>query len=250
MGVRAPKVSGLTGPAKAFFAAAAAARDRVLLVVPTDGEVDRMTTDVRFFLTALDGLSETDVERVVLPFPSHEVDPYRGLAPHMDIASARARALHALTTGEARIIVASAAGLLPRVSAPQHVQSTSLTLRTGQEISPIDLGDLLAAAGYTREDPVDQSGEFCVRGGVVDFFPAGAKSPVRLEFIGDMIESIRSYDPATQRSIRPRLSPSRTCSANRMARIVPRRCSTISGRTGSRTSSCRNPKRSTRRATS
>ena len=200
IGVRAPRVSGLTASAKGFFAAAAAARDRVVLVVPTDGDVERMTGDARFFLTAIEGLSDADVERIVLPFPSHEVDPYRGLAPHMDIASARARALHALHTGSARIIVASAASLLPRVSAPLHVQSTSLTLVPGQEIAPPDLGDLLAAAGYTRQDPVDESGEFCVRGGVVDFYPAGAKQPVRLEFIGDNIESIRAYDPASQRS--------------------------------------------------
>jgi transcription-repair coupling factor (superfamily II helicase) len=203
MGVRARRVSGLTPAAKAMFAAASAARDPVLLVVPTDADVERMTGDVRFFLTALDGLSGTDAERAVLPFPSHEVDPYRGLAPHMDIASARARALHALLAGTARIVIASAAGLLPRVSAPQHLQSTSLALAPGQDISPIDLGDLLASAGYTRQDPVDESGEFCVRGGVVDFYPAGAKQPVRLEFVGDTIESIRTYDPATQRSIAP-----------------------------------------------
>ena len=203
MGVRAAKVTGLTAAAKAMFAAAAAARDHVLLVVPTDADVERMTGDVRFFLTALDGLSDTDAERAVLPFPSHEVDPYRGLAPHMDIASARARALHALTAGTARVVIASAAGLLPRISAPQHLQSTSLVLSPGQDISPTDLGDLLASAGYTRQDPVDESGEFCVRGGVVDFYPAGARQPVRLEFVGDTIESMRTYDPATQRSIAP-----------------------------------------------
>jgi transcription-repair coupling factor (superfamily II helicase) len=203
MGVRAPKVSGLTATAAALFAAAAAGRDRVLLVLPTDAQVERMTGDVRFFLMALDGLSDTEAARAVLPFPSHEVDPYRGLAPHLDISSARARALHALTAGTGRIIIASAAGLLPRVSAPEHIQSTSLSLAPGQEISPTDLGDLLAAAGYTRQDPVDESGEFCVRGGVVDFYPAGAPQPVRLEFVGDNIESIRTYDPATQRSTHP-----------------------------------------------
>jgi transcription-repair coupling factor (superfamily II helicase) len=200
MGARVPRVTGLTPAAKALFAAAAAARDRVLLLLPTDADVERTTGDVRFFLTALEGLSDADAERVVLPFPSHEVDPYRGLAPHMDIASARARALHALTTGTARVVIASAGSLLPRVSAPEHIQSTSLSLAAGQEISPIDLGDLLAAAGYTRQDPVDESGEFCVRGGVVDFYPAGSVQPVRLEFVGDTIESIRTYEPASQRS--------------------------------------------------
>jgi transcription-repair coupling factor (superfamily II helicase) len=200
MGAPARRVTGLTPPAKGMFAAAAAARDRVLVVVPADAEIDRLTADVRFFLAALEGLSAAEVERAVLPFPSHEVDPYRGLSPHFEVASARARALHALTQGTARIVVASAAGLLPRVSTPQHVTSTSLSIAPGQEISPTDLGDLLSAAGYTRQDPVDQTGEFCVRGGVVDFFPAGAAQPIRVEFVGDDVESIRHYDPETQRS--------------------------------------------------
>ncbi|MEO5894866.1 MAG: transcription-repair coupling factor [Vicinamibacterales bacterium] len=201
MSAPAGRVSGLTEPAKGMLAAALASREHVLLVVPTDTDLERMTADTRFFLSALEGLSDADLERAVLPFPSHEVDPYRGLAPHFEIASARARALHALGEGTARILIASAGGLLPRVSAPQHIKSTSLSLKPGQDISPTDLGDLLAAAGYTRQDPVDESGEFCVRGGVVDFFPAGAKQPIRLEFVGDNIESIRAYDPSTQRSI-------------------------------------------------
>jgi transcription-repair coupling factor (superfamily II helicase) len=200
LGAPAPRVSGLTAPAKALFAAAAAERGRVLLVVPTDADIETTTRDAWFFFSALEGLSETEVERAVLPFPSHEVDPYRGLAPHFDIASARARALHAVVEKTAKLIVASAAALLPRVSPPAKLNAVSLTLTPGQEISPTDLGDLLAAAGYTRQDPVDENGEFCVRGGVVDFYPAGAREPVRLEFVGDTIESIRSYDPATQRS--------------------------------------------------
>ena len=200
MGVPARRVTGLTAPATAMFAAAAASRDRVLFVLPTDADVERATADTRFFLAASEGLSDSEVERAVLPFPSHEVDPYRGMAPHFEIASARARAMHALAEGTARIVVASAAALIPRVSAPQRVKSASLNLTPGQDISPTDLGDLLAAAGYSRQDPVDESGEFCIRGGVVDFFPAGAKQPVRLEFVGDTIESLRTYDPGTQRS--------------------------------------------------
>jgi transcription-repair coupling factor (superfamily II helicase) len=202
IGSHAARITGLTPSAKAMYAAASAARWRTLLVVPTDSDVERTTLDARFFFAALEGLSDAEVERVVLPFPSHEVDPYRGLAPHFEIASARARALHALASAAhpARLIVASAAALLPRVSAPGRLGAVSLTLTPGQDISPVDLGDLLAAAGYTRQDPVDESGEFCVRGGVVDFYPAGANQPLRLEFMGDTIESIRSYDPSTQRS--------------------------------------------------
>jgi transcription-repair coupling factor (superfamily II helicase) len=200
IGVPGRRVAGLTGPAAAMFAAAAAARDRTVLVVPSDADVERMTADARFFLAALEGLTDTEVERSVLPFPSHEVDPYRGLAPHFEIASARARALYALATGHARLVIASATALLPRLSASARLERAALSLVPGQDIAPPDLGDLLAAAGYTRQDPVDESGEFCIRGGVVDFYPADADQPIRLEFIGDTIESIRSYDPATQRS--------------------------------------------------
>ena len=200
LGLPAGKVSGLTNPAKAFFAAVAAERGLTLLVVPTDGDVETMTTDARFFFSALEGVSDAEIEQSVLPFPSHEVDPYRGLAPHFDIASARARVLHALTQSRCRLVVASAASLLPRVSAPESLAAAAIALTPGQDISPTDLGDLLSGAGYTRQDPVDEPGEFCVRGGVVDFYPTGAREPVRLEFVGDTIESIRGYDPETQRS--------------------------------------------------
>jgi transcription-repair coupling factor (superfamily II helicase) len=200
MGVPAPRVTGLTPSAKAMCAAAAAARTPAILVVPIDADVERMTMDARFFLAALEGLSDSDVERMVLPFPSHEVDPYRGLKPHFDISSARARALHGLASGGARLMIASAAALLPRLSQPDLFMRTAMTLTPGLDIPPMSLADVLAGAGYSRQDPVDQSGEFCIRGGVVDFFPAGAAQPIRLEFVGDTIESIRGYDPATQRS--------------------------------------------------
>ncbi len=205
LGLGAPgrAVSGLTNSAKALFAASAAARATVVLIAPSDADVEQLTSDARFFISAVEGLSDADAAQVVLPFPSHEVDPYRGLSPHFDIASARARALYALSHGSARLVVASAAALLPRLNPPARIRAAGLTLHPNDDISPLDLGDRLASAGYTRQDPTDESGEFSVRGGVVDFYPAGAALPVRAEFIGDTIESLRSYDPATQRSIEP-----------------------------------------------
>ena len=200
MGTPAARVAGLTTPAKAMCAAVAAGRTAAVVIVPNDAEVERFTVDARFFLAALEGLSDADIERAVLPFPSHEVDPYRGLKPHFDIASARARALHGIASGTTRLLVASAPALLPRLAQPERLMRTALTLTPGQDISPTALAELFAEAGYTRQDPVDESGEFCVRGGVVDFYPAGADEPIRLEFVGDTIESIRAYDPATQRS--------------------------------------------------
>ena len=199
-------VTGLTASAKALFVAGTAqARPHgvVLYIVPTDADLEETCADVTFFLAALEGLAHTAVERAVLPFPSHEVDPYRGLAPHIGVTSARARALHAIAHGSARIVIASATALLPRVTAPERMLAAALELKPGQDIAPTDLAELLVDAGFTREDPADEQGEFAVRGGIVDIFPAGELHPVRLEFIGDTIETLRTYDPSTQRSILP-----------------------------------------------
>ncbi len=200
---RSHAVAGLTLAAKSLFVAGQAherQRGLVLYVVPGDVDLEQATEDVRFFLGSLDGLSGSAAEHAVLSFPSHEVDPYRGLAPHVGVTSVRARALHALAAGAARVIVASAASLLPRVSAPDRLRRASVDLRPGQDIDISQLTELLVDAGFSREDPADEHGEFAVRGGIVDIFPAGDTQPVRLEFAGDTIESMRFYDPATQRS--------------------------------------------------
>jgi transcription-repair coupling factor (superfamily II helicase) len=199
-------VAGLSGSAQGLALAALSHGhpDRlVVAVVPGDADVERLVEDTRFFAAAIEGGRVEAIERIVLPLPSQEVDPYRGLAPHLGVASARAAALYGAAAGEARILVASAVGLLPKVSAPRRLANAALRLVPEVEIAPHDLAELLIDAGFTREDPVDEHGEFCVRGGIVDVFPAGAAEPFRLEFIGDTIETIRRYDPATQRSTGP-----------------------------------------------
>src|SRR3954463_5556106 len=95
-------VSGLTSSAKGLYVAAASnalPHGVVLYVVPSDAELEEAVVDVCFFVAALEGLSAEGADRAVLPFPSHEVDPYRGLAPHIGVTSTRARALHAITRG-------------------------------------------------------------------------------------------------------------------------------------------------------
>src|SRR3989442_8532001 len=206
MEVSARTLTGLTAPAKALLVASTAhahPQSVVLYVVPSDGDLEENCADVSFFLTALEGLTATGAERAVLSYPSHEVDPYRGLAPHVGVTSTRARALYAIARGTARVVVASGAAILPRVTAPERMLAASLDLRPGQDIAPTDLAELLIDAGFTREDPADEHGEFAGRGGIVDIFPAGDTHPVRLEFIGHTIETLRTYDPSTQRSIAP-----------------------------------------------
>src|SRR5262249_46468688 len=155
-----------TPSAKALFVAAAAHAQPAGLtvyVVPSDGDVEQAVYDVEFFLSAIEGLA-TESDRAVLPFPSHEVDPYRGLTPHVGVTSARARTLHAIARGTARVVVASATSLLPRVTGPDRLRNASVDLKPGDEISPTDLAELLVDAGFGREDPADEHGEFAVRG--------------------------------------------------------------------------------------
>ena len=199
------RVDGLTPEAKAFWIAGAATNDPrndvTVVVVPTDRDVDQIVSDVRFFLGGLEGASSDALEQTLLAFPSQEVDPYRGLAPHLRIASTRARALHALATGQARVVVASATALIPLVSPPKALTALALDLKPGEDIDVHQLAGALVDAGFTRQDPVDEHGEFCIRGGVIDIFPAGDDLPARIELIGDTIEAIHRYAADTQRSV-------------------------------------------------
>src|SRR4029450_527765 len=149
----------------------------------------------RFSVAALDGASAAALENAVNPFPSLQIDPYRAIAPHFGVASARAAALHAIANGSATVVVASATALLTRLSAPDNLEAAAIELRNGMDLDPVALGDLLADAGFTREDPVDEHGEFCVRGGIVDYFPAGADNPIRVEVVGEAIGAMRRDGP-------------------------------------------------------
>jgi transcription-repair coupling factor (superfamily II helicase) len=198
------RMTGLGGSARHLAVAAIAHRltpQALLCIVPADSSIDDAVDDVRFLLQGLEGLAEATVERAVLPFPSLQVDPYRGLAPHFRATSARAQALHAVTAGHARVVVTSATAVLPRLVAPSTVKTLTTTVRPGEDVEPDRLVMMLAQGGFERQDPVDEHGEFCQRGGILDVFPAGEGMPVRIEFAGDTVESIRRFDPATQRSL-------------------------------------------------
>jgi transcription-repair coupling factor (superfamily II helicase) len=198
------RLSGATSPVRALAVAAAAKRfpgGTVLLVVPSDAEIETTVGDISFFLGQLEGSAETVVSQQVLPYPSPQVDPYRGFQPHLKVASARARVLHALATGAARVVVASAAALVTRLPEPAAVLLASCEIRPGIDVDPQALANTLALGGYEPADPVDAHGEFARRGGIFDVFPAGEELPIRIEFVGDTVESVRRFDPGTQRSV-------------------------------------------------
>jgi transcription-repair coupling factor (superfamily II helicase) len=205
-GLQSPtrRLSGASAPVRALAVAAASRRlseGTVLVVLPTDAEIDNAVGDISFFLSVLEGSADTVVSQQVLPFPSTQVDPYRGFQPHLKVASARARVLHALASGSARVVVASAAALLTKVPDPASVLLSSCEIKPGIDLDPHELANTLVLGGYEPADPVDAHGEFARRGGIFDVFPAGEELPIRIEFVGDSVESVRRFDPGTQRSV-------------------------------------------------
>ena len=151
-GLQSPtrRLSGASAPVRALAIAAAAKRlseGTVLVVLPADAEIDNAVGDIAFFLGVLEGSADTVVSQQVLPFPSTQVDPYRGFQPHLKVASARARVLHALATGTARVVVASAAAVLAKVPEPASVLLASCEIKPGVDLDPHELANTLVLGG-------------------------------------------------------------------------------------------------------
>lgn len=195
-------VTGLSNSAQAFLLASAAIESRILAIIPVDADLDEFTADVRFFYGALTGISAETLEKLIVPFPSLETDPYRAIEPHFKVTSDRARTLTLMNSGSANLVIAPVRAVSSRLSAPGRLKLAVTELYAGADFALTDLMDILADGGFSPVDPVDQHGEFCVRGGVLDFFPAGENYPIRVEFLGDTIESIRTFDPESQRSVK------------------------------------------------
>jgi transcription-repair coupling factor (superfamily II helicase) len=109
-------------------------------------------------------------------------------------------ALWHLSRGKADFVVMSAKSLITRIDPPDSIRKLGAFLRVGEDCPPDELVERLAGVGYVREEPLDNVGQFSVRGGIVDIWPADAEQPFRIEFFGDTAESIRQFDPETQLS--------------------------------------------------
>ena len=146
-------------------------------------------------------------EAEVLRFPAWDCLPYDRVSPKSDLIATRlatlARLLRPAAEDRPRVVVTSINALMQRVPHPSFIKSLSLTLRPGQEIGFEEVQARLLDLGFERVSTVTEPGEFAPRGGILDFFPAGRASPVRLDFFGDEIESVRAFDPLTQRTEQP-----------------------------------------------
>jgi transcription-repair coupling factor (superfamily II helicase) len=187
-------LSGPTGTARLLLPLVLA-DGPLLVVVPSDREVETATDDLRTLA------AEAGVAGDVLPFPSPGPLPYRGLPRHPDAALKRATALHSAHRGRLRALVASPAGLLRPTLKRELFETRVFTLAAGEDLIPEMLLEALDEGGYRREDPVTAAGQMARRGGVLDLYPPERETPVRVEFFGDTIESLRAFDPDTQRTV-------------------------------------------------
>ncbi|MCB2228988.1 MAG: transcription-repair coupling factor [Desulfarculaceae bacterium] len=170
-----------------------------LVVCPTLAVAETLVRDLEFFLSgAAPGGSPVRL------FPAYEVSPYQELDPPPEVTARRLAVLWELMAAERPLlVVTSAAAAASRLCPPEHLLDNYLSLAKGQRLERDDLVKALAAGGYTPVPLVEQVGDFAVRGSVVDFFGPLLDDPVRVEFFGDEIESLRRFDPGDQRSQLP-----------------------------------------------
>ncbi len=197
-GSRHTIISGLAGAARGLAVAKAFSIDRrsATVITGSDTEALHLSEEIRFYLE----LTAENPPRVIY-MPGLEVDPYRGLSPHPEIAAARAQALWLALQDGPNVLVASVRAAAVRLHSPQRFLSSCLELALSGEYSPETIRLQLHSMGYIEDDPVTEPGEFSVRGGILDVFPSNLSTPVRLEFFGDQLESLRTFDADTQRSI-------------------------------------------------
>jgi transcription-repair coupling factor (superfamily II helicase) len=189
-------LAGALGPA-GLLVSLLATDSPLLVIVPRERDVERVADDLRALAR------EAGREGAVLPFPAPGPPPFRGLPRHPDASLRRASALLTARRGDIRAVVASPAGLLRPVLAPHLLETRVVSLRAGEEMTPEILIEALDESGYRRDDPVTGPGQVARRGGILDVFPPDQTGPVRLEFLGDTLESLRRFDPETQRTVEP-----------------------------------------------
>ena len=175
-------------------------------------QAQRLCDEIKFFAPTL---------RVFL-LPDWETLPYDTLSPHQDLISERLATLWALQSMQADLVIAPISTALTKIAPPAFLASHTFFFDKGQKLDEAQLKTQLATAGYDNVSQVVRPGEFCIRGGLIDLFPMGATLPLRLDLFGDEIESIRTFDPDTQRSIYPveqvRLLPGREFPFDEVAR--------------------------------
>ncbi|HWZ75821.1 MAG TPA: transcription-repair coupling factor [Candidatus Sulfotelmatobacter sp.] len=195
------RVSGLSATAKALLLVLwRRAADRPLIVVVNDNRA------VEDFVPILRGFCELTAAcdpDAVVSLPARDVLPFQNLSPHPELQEERATALWKIATGKASIVVTPIAATAILQRSPEYYSELARVLRRGESFDLDNLLGHLNTVGYASADVVEMPGQYALRGGILDVYSPEAERPVRIEFFGDEVDSIRRFDPTSQRSSNP-----------------------------------------------
>lgn len=177
-----------------YFLASALPEKPLKLVLTPDAETAlRLQTAWQFFRPQDNALF----------LPDWETLPYERFSPHQDLVSERLSVLWQLKNGAADVLFVPVATAMQRLAPPSFLMGRTFWLKTGQTLDLDKLRENLVEAGYSAVSNVVAGGEFAVRGGIVDLFPIGSSTPYRIDLFDDEIDSIKTFDPDTQRTLAP-----------------------------------------------
>ena len=155
-------------------------------------DAEQLEQEIRFFSPEQPGIYR---------FPDLETLPYDQFSPHQDIVSERIKCLASITDAKSGILILPVSTLLQKIAPADFIHQRSLMLQLGDRLDPVVLREKLSLYGYRAVAQVEEHGEFSARGSILDLFPMGSSRPFRIDFFDDEVESIRSFDSETQRSI-------------------------------------------------
>jgi len=192
------RVSGLTFTARALYLPlfVRAANAPCLILVADNKAAEELHATILAACELTGALAAGSVLRL----PAHDVLPFENLSPHAEIQEARASTLWKIASRTARLVIAPIEAACMRLFPRDHYAALALRLKCGEEVLPEMLVEHLLSVGYTRVDVVEMPGQVTLRGGILDVYSPEMDRPVRIEFFGDEVESIRRFDPETQRS--------------------------------------------------
>jgi transcription-repair coupling factor (superfamily II helicase) len=198
LGAGRRRVSGLTATVRSLYIPlmARAAKQLAIVIVADNKAAEALEPMLK---AGCELTGAVDPARVVR-FPAHDVLPFENLSPHPDLQEQRAAALWKLATGAVDILIAPVESAALKLFDREYYAGLAVALRRGEEVDVEVLTSHLASVGYTQMDLVEMPGQFTRRGGILDVYSPEADRPVRIEFFGDEIETIRKFDPETQRS--------------------------------------------------
>ena len=194
-------VSGLSSSAKALITVLLQRHaERPFILVVADNRAAEDLLPVLGAFAELTGSADPDS---IVSLPARDVLPFQNLSPHPEIQEERATALWRIATGRASIVVSPVSATTILLRAPEYYADLARILRRGETFDLDKLLEHLNTVGYTSNDVVEMPGQYAARGGILDVYSPEADRPVRVEFFGDEIESMRKFDPASQRSSNP-----------------------------------------------